>query len=472
MVDPTQPDPDPDPDRGITAQMAAFIADTRYGDIPIDVIARGKVHMLDALGLALAGAGAPASRMVQDHIADFATGNGQATVLGTGMRAPPRFAALANGAAMHADNFDDTNPQPTASRNGGIHATAAVLPAVLACAEADGRSGRDVAEAFHVGVEVACKLSHCMGARHYEGGFHTTGTLNVFGAAAAAARLNRLTAGTAAHALACAASQAGGVRANFGAMVEQLHTGFAAEAGLVAADLARRGLTGAPAILETPLGWFAAAAGGYEADAIDGRLGAPWAFNDPGMWIKPFPNGALTHAAMTLMLDLMDEHAITADQVERVRVATNTRIAATLIHDRPENALQAKFSIQFALAVLLIEGRAGLAEFTDEVVNRADIRDMIGRIDFEPYETPGPGYTNVTTLLVVQLRGGATRSGRADFGLGSTMRPLGPAEITTKFMGCADYAGWPADKARAAVDMVQEFEEIEDIRQLTRLLAR
>ena len=187
---------------GVTAQMAAFIADTDYGDIPDEVIARGKVHMLDALGLALAGARAPVSAIVRDHLLALGTGSGAATVLGTGMRTAPRFAAFANGAAMHADNFDDTNPQPKPTRNGGIHSTAAVLPVVLALAEADGRSGRDVAEAFHIGVEVSCKLSHAMAARHYEGGFHTTGTLNVFGAAAAAARLYRLDAKTAAHALA------------------------------------------------------------------------------------------------------------------------------------------------------------------------------------------------------------------------------------------------------------------------------
>ena len=456
---------------GVTAEMAAFIADTADGDIPDEVIARGKLHMLDALGLALAGARAPVSTIARDHLKALGAGLGAATVLGTDMRTAPRFAAFANGAAMHADNFDDTNPQPKATRNGGIHATAAVLPAVLAVAEPDGRSGRDVATAFHVGVEVACKLSHCMGARHYEGGFHTTGTLNAFGAAAAAAKLYGLDAATTAHALACAASQAGGVRANFGAMVEQLHTGFAAESGLMAADLARRGVTGHASVLEAPLGWFEAAGGGYEADAIEGRLGAPWAFADPGMWIKPFPNGALTHTGMTLMLDLIGAHGITADRVARVRVATNKRIANTLVHNRPDDALQAKFSIQFALAVLLIEGRAGLAEFSDEMVRRADIRDMIGRIGYRPYDEAGPDYTNVTTLIDVHMQDGTVHSGRADFGLGSTHRPLGMDEITDKFMGCAAYARWPDGKAEDAVALVQELEALDDIRMLTRLLA-
>lgn len=456
---------------GITAQMAAFIVGTNYGDIPAEVIDRGKIHMLDALGLALAGARAPVSGIVRDHLSALGAGSGEATVLGTAMRTAPRFAAFANGAAMHADNFDDTNPQPKPTRNGGIHATAAVLPAVLALAEADGRSGRDVAEAFHVGVEVSCKLSHAMAGRHYEGGFHTTGTLNVFGVAAAAARLHRLDAETAAHALACAASEAGGVRANFGAMVEQLHTGFAAEGGLIAADLARRGLTGAPDILETPLGWFEAAAGGFEADAIDGRLGAPWAFADPGMWIKPFPNGALTHTGMTLMGDMIRDHGIAAGDVDRVRVATNGRIANTLVHHRPENALQAKFSIEFALAVLLIEGRAGLAEFNDAMVQRADVKDMIARIDYEPYGEAGADYTNVTTLIDIRMRNGSVHSGRADFGLGSTRRPLGMAEITEKFIGCASYAGWPEAKAGDAVALVRDFEAMDDIRALTRLLS-
>ena len=458
--------------RGVTAYMAAFVADTHYDDIPADVIARGKIHILDALGLALAGAGAPASEIVRGHIGALGAAMGDATVLGTDMRTAPRFAAFANASAMHADNFDDTNPQPKPTRNGGIHATAAVLPAVLAAAEADGCSGRAVSEAFHLGVEVACKLSHCMGARHYEGGFHTTGTLGGFGAAAAVSRLYGMEADGIAHALAAAASQAGGVRANFGSMVEQLHTGFAAEGGLVAADLARRGLTGAADILEAPLGWFAAAAGGYEADAVEGRLGNPWAFTDPGMWIKPFPNGALTHTGMTLMLDLIRAHSIAADQVERVRVATNRRIAATLVHNRPADALQAKFSMPFALAVLLIEGRAGLAEFTDEMVRRADVQEMIGRIVYEPYLEAEPDYSNVTTLIEVDLRDGATHSGRADFGLGSTRLPMGMDQVSEKFIGCAAYAGWPEAKAEDAAALVRELEELDDIRILTDLLSR
>ena len=171
---------------------------------------------------------------------------GAASVLGTSHRTAPRFAALLNAAAMHADNFDDTNPQAMAERNGGIHATAPVLAAALAMAEEGKASGRDLATALHAGIEIACRINHAIDARHYQGGFHATGTLSTFGAAAAAAMLRGMDRDRIGHALAFAASATGGVRQNFGSMVEILHPGLAAEAGVLAADLAGRGSRAPP----------------------------------------------------------------------------------------------------------------------------------------------------------------------------------------------------------------------------------
>src|SRR5690606_31665636 len=197
----------------------------------------GRIHVLDALGLGLAGAAAPATAILRRR-AERVRCAGSASVLGGALRTTASLAALINGTAMHADNFDDTSPQPSPDRNGGIHATAGVLPAALAIAEERGLSGRALSEAFHVGIEVACTLNHAIGQRHYADGFHVTGTLGIFGAAAAAAKLLGLDRTGVSHALAAATARAGGLRANFGSMVEQMHTGFAAEGGVVAAELA------------------------------------------------------------------------------------------------------------------------------------------------------------------------------------------------------------------------------------------
>lgn len=458
------------PTLGVTRDVARFAADLEFDAIPSDVLERGEIHILDSLGLALAGAGSPVSRTLREHLTASGIVDGDATIIGTKRRAPARFAAQANATAVHADNFDDTNPQASPARNGGIHATGPVLAAALAVSEATGRTGRNFLTAFHAGVEVACRLNHTIAARHYEGGFHSTGTLNVFGAAVAAGRLLGLDADRLGHAVAGAASRASGIRRNFGSMVEPLHAGCAAEGGVAAADLAARGLTGAADILEGPVGYFEAAGGGYDADAIIGRLGAPWAFVDPGMWIKPYPSGALTHPAMTCLLELIAAHDITPDRVDSVTVRTNERILNTLIHHRPTDALQAKFSMEFCLAILLLDGEAGLGAFTDEKVRRVDVQDMITRIRFDPYQHREPDYTNVTTLLEIRLADGRVVDGRSDFAKGSARNPMTRADVTEKVVQCAAHAGWPEHKTALVVDAVANLAGSPNVSDLVSLL--
>jgi 2-methylcitrate dehydratase PrpD len=431
------------------------------------VITRGKIHILDALGLALAGSIAPPAQMTRDHVLSVCSANGDASILGTGHRVPARFAALCNGTSIHADNFDDTNPQADPARNGGIHATGAVLATALALSESLKTDGRNFMAACHVGVEIACKLSHAIDQRHYADGFHTTGTLNAFGCAAAAGRMMGLDTDGITHALAFAASEASGVRRNFGSMVEVLHSGHAAECGVVAADFAARGLTGAVDALEGVSGYIQASGGGYDETIIDGRLGAPWAFSDPGMWIKPHPSGALTHPALAATGDLLRDHDVTPDQVAAIRVRTNDRIRNILTRERPVTGLQAKFSMEFSVAILVLEGRAGLSEFTDQMVARPEIAAMMDRIDYDSYSQPGPDFTpdftNVTTLVEIDLSDGQKLSGRADYARGSTNAPMSFDDVTEKFRGCASHADWPDHKADQIIELVRNLESQPDL---------
>ena len=382
-------------------------------------------------------------------------------MLGTPRRTAPRFAALLNAAAMHADNFDDTNPQAAAERNGGIHATAPVLAAALAVAEERSASGRDLATALHAGIEIACRINHAIDARHYRGGFHATGTLSTFGAAASAAKLYGLDAEAFGRALAFAASAAGGVRQNFGSMVEILHPGLAAEAGVVAADLAARGLTGAADALGGEVGYFEAAGGGFDADTL-GRLGDPWAIVDPGMWIKPFPNGALTHPAMTGLLALIDKHGIDRGDIAAISVMTNRRVLETLIHHDPKTVTEARFSMEFALALIAVEGRAGLAEFTEATLGRADIRAAMERVEFSAYDEPEAGFTNMTSMLDVVLADGTHLHRRCDWAQGLTQSPMGFAEACEKFRQCTSFAGFPRAASEALIDIVSDLESVDD----------
>lgn len=454
----------------VTAAITDFTVAANFDEISPSVVDRAKIHILDTLGVALAGSVSAAAEISRAHIAQTG-GAGGCTVIGTDRRAPPRFAAFANAASAHADNFDDTTPQIRPERTGGIHASGAVLPVALALAEQTAASGRDLILAYLVGVEVASRLNHAIDARHYADGFHTTGTLNVFGAACAAARFGGLDREATIAAVGIASSRASGVRRNFGSMTEILHSAHAAEDGMVAADLASRGLSSAPDALDGPTGFFAAAAGAFDAGEIVGRLGRPWVFDAPGVWIKPHPNGALTHPGAGCLLALLQDNHIPPDAIDRIEARTNERVWKTLQHHTPADGMQAKFSMEFTLAVIALHRRAGLAEFTTETLRNPDIQHMMRRVSYAPYATPNEGYTNVTTLIDVILTDGRKISGRADHARGSTKAPMDFDAVTDKFRQCAAFGGVSDDRAGTIVEAVKDLEMLGGVDTLTRVLA-
>ena len=463
------PDIDPEKGRGLTNEVAQFITGTAWSDLSDELIELGKKSILDGLGLALSGSVAKSGDIVGAYLSSMNT-SGAASVIGTDLKVPARFAAFANGVAIHADDFDDTQLAVGKDRVYGLltHPTAPVLPAALANAEVAGLSGIDFMLAYHIGVEVECKVSEAISPRHYQHGFHSTATCGPLGAVAAAAKLGGFDAEQTVRALAVAASQSAGLRENFGSMTKPFHAGRAAESGIVAADFAALGWTAAERILEAPRGFFQAHGGGYDLDAIQGRLGDPWTFVSPGVSIKPHPSGSLTHPGMTEMARLIREHGIAADQVESVAVGTNHNMPNALIHHKPTNELQAKFSMEFCMAVLLIEGRAGLAEFTDDVVNRADVQELISRIDFGVHpEAEAAGYDKMTTIIHIKLNDGREISGRADFGKGSPANPMTYDEAAEKFRGCAEFARWPKAKTDKIIETVRALEILQNVRELT-----
>jgi 2-methylcitrate dehydratase PrpD len=459
----------------LTAQVAEFVVKTQLSDIPGETIALGKKSILDGLGLALSGSKAETAGLVQQYVKSLGCGPGGASVLGFGVKMPARFAALANGIAIHVDDYDDTQLASAKDRVYGllVHPTVCVLPAALATAEVGGMSGKDLFVAYQVGVEVECKIAEAISPRHYEDGFHSTGTIGVFGSASACARLKGLDAVHTARAFAIAASQAAGLRENFGTMMKPFQAGHATESGVVAADFAAIGWTGAEQILEAERGFFHAYGGTYDPAVITERLGQPWTLQDPGVSIKPFPSGSLTHPGMTELLRLMQVNAIHAADVAQVEVGTNHNMLNTLIHHRPTKGLQAKFSMEFCMAILLLDGKADQTKFTDAVANRPDVQETIGRVRFytDP-EAEKAGYDKMTTILKITLKDGRVISGRADFGKGSPSNPMSYDEVADKFLGCAAFAEWPTTKANQVIATVRRLEDVSDVRTLTALLSK
>lgn len=457
---------------GLTHQVAGFIVQTRYQDLPSTVIELGKKSILDGLGLALSGSVARTGAITRTYVESLGLSKAQATVIGSSIQAPIRFAAFANGVGIHADDYDDTQLAVAKDRVYGLltHPTAPTLPAALGISEAAAKSGRELMLAYHIGVEVACKVAEAIAPRHYQDGFHSTGTCGVFGPVSAAAKLRGLDPVKTAMALGIAASQAGGLRENFGTMTKPFQAGHAAEAGVIAADFAALGWTASDEILEAERGFFKAAGGGYDPAAILSKLGRPWTFENPGISIKPFPSGSLTHPGMTGMLGLIHANKITADQVDHVDVGTNRNMPTALIHHQPKDALQAKFSMEFCMAALLLFGKAGLTEFSDEIVNRPDVQAMIKRVHFgvNPIAEQA-GYNKMTTIIDIYLKDGRKISGQEDFGKGSPAKPMSYEDVATKFEDCAAFAKWPSSKAKAIVAAVARLEDLPDVRHLTAL---
>ncbi|GAB3650299.1 MmgE/PrpD family protein [Ramlibacter alkalitolerans] len=450
----------------LTRYVSDFICNTKVSDLPQDVVALGKKSILDGLGLALSGGASHLGELVRRHLGDLQLGAGAATVIGTRLKVAPRFAAFANGVGIHADDYDDTQLAVATDRVYGLltHPTAPALPAALAMGEATDASGAQAMLAYHLGVEVECKISEAINPRHYQTGFHSTATCGTFAGAAAAARLMGLEEEATARALSIAGSQSAGLRENFGTMTKPFHAGRASESGVAAAQFASYGWTATDRILEAPRGFFSAAGGGYDSQAIAGRLGRPWTFAEPGVSIKPHPSGSLTHPGMTEMLRLIREHRIEAKDVVRVRVGTNHNMPNALIHHRPTNELQAKFSMEFCMAILLLEGRAGLNEFTDAVVLRPDVRAMIEKVDFVvDQEAEDAGYHKMTTLIDIELANGRKVRGRADFGKGSPAMPMTYDEVADKFRENAEFARFPQARAQEVVAMVRELESLPKI---------
>ena len=460
----------------ITADVAAFVVGTGARDVPRDVAHLGKRSAVDGLGLALAGAASPTGRIARRYLAALGiASDAGSTVVGSELRLPARFAAFANGLAIHADDFDDTQLAVAKDRVYGLltHPTAPALPAVLALAERDGRSGRDLMTAYHVAVEVECKVAEAILPRHYQHGFHSTATCGTIGAAAGAAKLLGLDRETTRRALGLGATQAAGLRENFGTMAKPFHAGRAAESGVVAAELAALGFTASPSALEAERGFFRAAGGGFSPEMIDGKLGRPWTFRSPGVSIKLHPSGSLTHPGMAVMMDLIRRHDLRAERVKRVVVGTNHNVPNALIHHRPRTELEAKFSMEFCMAILLLERKAGLEQFTDEVVNRPDVQALLARVEFGVHpEAEAAGFDKMTTLVEVELDDGTVVKGAADFGKGSPANPMTDEELSEKFRQCAAWGGLGGEDAGAALALAWRLDELADVRELTARLRR
>ncbi len=446
-----------------TTILADFVAKSRWEDCQAPAVAAARRAIVDCLGVMLAGSQEPAARILQ-AIALAEGGSPLCTVVGTGRRTGALWAALANGTAAHALDFDDTNFLLMG------HPSAPVLAAALAAGELALVDGQALLHAFLLGFEVETTLGAVINPAHYDRGWHATGTLGTLGAAAAAARLLGLDPAQIRTALAVAASQSSGLKENFGTMTKPFHAGHAARSGVLAALMARGGWTASEQALEGPQGFLnVLGAGTRRLEALDG-LGAPWKLLSSGVAVKPYPSCACTHSIIDAALELRRQHQIRPEQVAEVTVGVNALVPRILIHSDPRTGLEAKFSAEFSAAAALCEGRVGIGTFRDDKTRDPAIRALMPRVRMrvDP-DIPGDLERHVWTRVTVRLVDGRSWSVGPREVPGHPRNPLPDDALTEKFEECARLA-LPAGRAESVRQMLEDLEACPDLRSLTAIL--
>jgi 2-methylcitrate dehydratase PrpD len=443
-----------------TTRLAEFVAKTTLDDVPAEGLALVRRAALDTIGVMLAGAAEPAARIVR-RVAAAEGGTPLCTVLGTRLVTAPTWAALANGVAGHAHDFDDTNFALMG------HPSVPLLATALACAEAAPADGAAVALGYLIGFEIDAALGSALNPAHYTRGWHATATVGTIGCAAAAARVLGLEPAPTRHALGIAASLASGLKENFGSMTKPFHAGHAARNGVWAAQLAAEGLTATDSALEGKQGYLAAFGGSAALDeALDG-LGRRWHVQSSRVAVKPYPSCALTHAAIDALVELRREHGLVADQVAEVEVAVNHVVPDVLQHAEPATALERKFSMQFCAAAALAEGHVGLESFEDGEVRDPAVRALMRRVRMVVDPAMPDGLEqHAWSRVTVRLADGRALALPPRGAQGHPDQPLSDASLRAKFLSCASLA-LDAGTAAAVAEQIGHLEQIPDIRALT-----
>ncbi len=452
----------------LTREIATFIAGVSFEDIPAEAIEVVKMGAIDAIGTMMPGRVEPVVGIL-DGCFRCANEPPEARLFMSDERVSAALAALLNGTAMHVLDYDDV-----ALPLGG-HPSTVLVPAILAQADAlPAASGQDMLRAYVVGYEVWAELARREADAHHLKGWHPTSVLGVIGAAAACAALRGLDGETAARAVAIAASESCGLAANFGSMAKSFHAGRAAQSGLMAARLAEAGMTASSDVLEHPRGLLFALSpeGRIDTDTPCDRLGRDWQIVRHRVGIKKYPMCYAVHRSVDALLDLRAETSLKAADVAEIRVEIGKTQAAILRNARPQTGLEAKFSIEFAMACALVAGRAGLAELTDEFVQSSEVQRLIECttvVENPEKSAPTDVFSPYDQVVLKLANGDVLESAKVEMARGDWAMPLTRDELWTKFEDCLSVGGIGGNRARALFDALDDMENLARVSDLPSL---
>lgn len=453
---------------GVTHELVKFVVETDFADLPAETIKIAKRCIVDGTAVMMAGSKEPAPTILR-KLARENDGAKQARTLGKdSMMVPVHLAAQINGMSGHALDWDDTALSEEKDRSVLIHPTIQPLCACYALGEQLNVSAEDFLTAFILGFEVQVKIAEAINAEHFTGGrgFHTSGTIGIFGATVAASKLLGLDFKKTANAMAIASTMSAGVGANHGTMSKPLNMSRAAENGVTAAKFASLGMDGPANALEAGRGFFEAFGGGYDPTKIIGRMGNPFAIIYPGTSIKPYPSGVVGHPGMDTMKKLVEKHDIKPEQVESIKVLTGSNVIKPgplrILH--ANNELEAKFCVAFQMASIVLRRKAGLSEFADDFVQSPECQAMQKRVSvaIDP-DIDALGKGRIVSKIYLTTKDGETIFEESDlYYRGGPKNPLSWEEVSEKFYDASQHI-LSNQQATIFLDLVKNFETLPQI---------
>ena len=381
---------------GFTAAVADAVADVRFDALPAEVIERTRHMLLDWLAVSIAGAQQPSARAAA-RVAAAEGGNPLSSVLGTSLRLGPQHAALVNGVAAHALDYDD------GSRWAGAHPSAPVVSAAVALGEARGLPGDQIVTAIVAGVQGLCLIGHATGPSHYAKGFHTTGTIGAFGASAGCARLLHLDARATARALGLAATQAAGLKTVFGTMGKHLNAGRAAANGVLAACLAAEGFDAPQDAIEARQGfaWTQSTSFDPARRKDGGRFGVEQVL------FKRYACCADTHSAIEGIRAVAARRRLTPATIAGVHLGVSDGLLDVCDIASPTSGAEAKFSVRYATALAILGAALGPSDFTDAAIGRPDAASLLSAVTVEAVRN---GHASDPIEVTVRFTDGTTET--------------------------------------------------------------
>ena len=440
----------------LTLDLGRFVAELELRHIPSAGAAIARNGIADCYGVLIAGARDAEVALVDRELGAGPGSNGvSASLIPSGARRSLESAALINGIAAHVLDYDDV------SLDG--HPSAVLVPAILAQGEVSGSSGAEMLTAYVAGFEVWAEILTREPTPLHRKGWHPSAVLGAVASAAACAKLRRLGAESAATAMAISASMSSGLVANFGTMTKSFQVARAAQSGVIAARLAQAGLTASLDALEHPSGLLVALSPEGKAERerpLDAKH-KEWHIVDEGLNIKRYPICYATHRSIDAALGLVERHDLKPDAVERIHVSTGSTQLRMLRNSRPQTGLEAKFSMQFAMASALVARKVGLAELTDSFVLRPDVQAMFSRVSLSGTDAlmAGSAFAPADSVEIVTKSGETLKSDPVEYAKGSHQLPLSRDELFDKFADCLG-AAFPQARKTRAFETLMMFERL------------